>query len=496
MQEALPQPEINIHDLLFPFQGEDRDKLITLPRGILGSEMGTGKTEVFIAMCDKLQLNRTLIAAPKTMVLEWKDRIEKRLGIPASVPYGTVEGKYHRFSLGKEHFGNHFLIVSHEMMRMERYLEVLKLVPWDAIGYDEAHRFKNRKAKQTYGAQLLATRTERLVHITGTPFENYPDELWSLLNMLDSKEWGPYNAFVKEYCIQVPSPWGPRIVGPNKKNQPELRRRLHEIMIRRERIDVMKDLPGKFPTRHIPVQFSEKQHNAYRRMEQEYVVALKDGENLFAPSMLARLTRLRQISLDPGTIGIDAPSAKADTLLDLLKDFTRDQKVIVFSYYASFLRRFAEKLEPGTFEMIIGGQTAQERRNARLRIQEADVIRVGLVSLMAGGVGIDLTSASVAIFTDIFWTPSVNHQAEDRLDRFGQENKVSIIRLVAPNTIDDDMNKLEEKKEKVFNETVAIHTAVQGIVERNNAKDMEFLMQHAISDAVQIFTLEDDREGE
>ena len=476
MQEALPQPETNIHDLLFPFQQEDRDRLETLLRGILGSEMGTGKTEVFIALCDKLQLNRTLIVAPKTMVLEWKDRIEMRLGVPASVPYGTAEGKYHRLSLGREHFNNPFLIISHEMMRMERYLEVLKLVPWDIIGLDEAHRFKNRKAKQTKGARLLSRRTERLVHITGTPFENYPDELWSLLDMLDSKEWGPYNAFVKEYCIQIPSPGGPRIIGPNKKNQPELRRRLHEIMIRRERRDVLKDLPGKFPTRHIPVQFSEKQHNAYRRMEQEYVVALKDGERLFAPSMLARLTRLRQISLDPAIIGIDAPSAKADTLLDLLKDFVRDQKVIVFSYYASFLRRFAEKLEPSSFEMIIGGQTAQERRNARLRIQEVDEVRIGLVSLMAGGVGIDLTSASIAIFTDIFWTPSVNHQAEDRLDRFGQKNKVAIIRLVAPNTIDDDMNNLEKRKEKVFNETVAVQTAVQGMMERNNAADMKFLV--------------------
>jgi len=464
--EALQQPETNLHDLLFDYQREDRDRLIELPRAILGSEMGTGKTEVFIAVCDKLQLDRVLIAAPKTMVLEWKDRIEKRLGIPAAVPYGTAEGKYHKFSLGKEHFRHRYLIVSHEMLRMKRYLELLQLVDWDIIGLDEAHRFKNQKAKQTKGAHTLARRTDRLIHISGTPFENYPNELWSLLHMLDPKEWGTYRDFVKQYCVQIPSPWGPRIVGPNKRNQPELRERLHAVMVRRERAEVLKDLPGRFPTRHIPVQFSDAQLSAYSRMEEEFVVALKGGEDLFAPSMLARLTRLRQLSLDPGILDVDAPSAKTDALLDILKD-VGDQKTIIFSYYAGFLRRLATRFKPEEMGVIIGNQTATERRNERLRIQDDPKVRVGLVSLMAGGVGIDLTSASVAIFTDIFWTPSVNEQAEARLDRYGQKNKFTFIRLVAPNTIDDDMNKLEARKSKIFNETIAIQHSVEGMIARH-----------------------------
>lgn len=428
--------------------------------------MGTGKTEVFIAASDKLQSRRTLVAAPKTMVLEWKDRVETRLGIEAAVPYGTAEGKYRKFSLGREHFRAPWLIVSHEMLRMERYRELLTAVEWDLVGFDEAHRFKNRKAAQTKGAELLAWRTERLTHITGTPFENYPDELWSLLHMLEPKRWGSYWPFVKEYCVTIPSPWGPRIVGPNKRTQPVLREALHEIMIRRERDEVLTDLPGRFPTRHIPVQFSKKQLEAYGSMEDSFIAALKNGEELFAPSMLARLTRLRQIALDPGIIDVDAPSAKRDVLKDLIDDMSRDHKIVVFSYYASFLRSFAKELKPGTFGMIIGNQTPAERRNERLRIQDDPDVRVGLVSLMAGGVGIDLTSASVAIFTDIFWTPSVNDQAEARLDRFGQQNKITFIRLVAPNTIDDDMNKLEAKKAQAFNETIAIRAAVEGMLDR------------------------------
>lgn len=194
-----------IHDILFDYQTEDVDRLVNdIPRGIIGSEMGTGKTEVFLAAADKMGAERVLIVVPKTMVLEWRDRIQLRFKEDAAVPYGAEEGKYFRMALDMEHFNHRFLVINHEMLRMERYMNLLKLVPWDLIGFDEAHRFKNRKAKQTQGAmelaRLSADRKDRILFISGTPFENYPDELWTLLHMIDRRRFPVYWNFVREYC--------------------------------------------------------------------------------------------------------------------------------------------------------------------------------------------------------------------------------------------------------------------------------------------------------
>ena len=465
----------SIRDILFDYQEEDVMRFATeIPRGILGSEMGTGKTEVFLGLVDELQPKRVLVAAPKTMVLEWRDRIALRLNEEASVPYGTVSKSYARYNLGVEHFKTRFLIVNHEMLRMKRYMDVIKLVHWDIIGYDEAHRFKNKDAKQTKGAKTLSKLTDRLIHITGTPFLNYPNELWSLLNMLDPKGYPNYWDFTKEYCYTIPSPWGPRIVGAKKSAMPKLRGILDKIMVRRELKDVLPDLPRKLDPRIIEVEFSKEQDVAYKMMEKQFVALLADGEKLMAPAMLGRLMRLRQLALDPALIGSGAPSAKTKVLLELIED-SKPSKVVVFSWFAGYLRKLHEMMDPKTTMIIHGSQTAADRRDERLRFQEDPDVKLAFVSIAAGGVGIDLTASHIGIFTDVFWTPGVNAQTEARLHRIGQTENVSIIKLVAPNTIDDDMAKLLEKKSEAFNQSVAVKRAVTSMLDRHEGFDIKKL---------------------
>lgn len=470
----------NIHEILFPYQTEDVDRFFNeIPRGIFGSEMGTGKTEEFLALCDLLQPTRALIIVPKTMVLEWKERFKARLDIDVAVPNGIMEGKYERYSLDISHFRDfRYLVINHEMLRMERYVKVLQMVPWDLIAIDEAHRFKNHRARkphikrkggkqptgsiQVWGARQLARIPKHFYHITGTPFNNFNDELWSLLNMCYPEDYPNYWEFVHRYCITVPTPFGPKIVGNNPETLPELQEKLRGLMVRREKKDVMPWLI-KLPPRDIPLQMEKSQLDVYQQMEEEFVVQLKNGADLFARSTLAQLMRLRQLALDPGTINVAAPSAKTAALVDILNDINR--KVVVFSWFSSYLEYLKEILAKRSMVAITGKETTSERQRAKNEFQNGDA-QIMLASIEAGGQGIDLTASSIAIFTDVFWTPTSNWQAEDRLHRIGQKEPVTIIRLVHPNTIDEDMHKVLSRKEKAFNEVMAIEEAVESMLKR------------------------------
>jgi len=199
-------------------------------------------------------------------------------------------------------------------------------------------------------------------------------------------------------------------------------------------------------------------------MEQEFVVLLKSGAELFAPSTLARLTRLRQIALEPAIIDVAAESSKTSALIDLLNDI--EGKVVVFSWFASYLRFFDQLLEKVNHR-IITGDNPETRHQARVDFQDDPDVKVLLASIGAGGVGIDLHSAQIAIFTDVFWTPALNTQAEDRLHRIGQKGNVLIIRLIHPNTIDEDMHRVLKRKARAFNETMAIKEAVSSMLRRH-----------------------------
>lgn len=425
--------------------------------------MGTGKTEVFLALCEKLNVSRVLVVCPKTLVLEWKARIKQRLNEDAAVPSGIEDGKHLRFSLDTEHFTHRFLIINYEMLRMQRYTSTLQLIPWDIIGFDEGHRLKSYKAKQTKGSRLVAWSSKRVYFITATPFTNYPDELWPSLNTMFPVQYPSRTRFVQEFCFTQPTKWGPKIIAA--RNTETLKEILSKIMIRRMKKDVLQDLPEKLSVREIPLQMDPVQENAYRSMEKEFVVALKNGEDLFAATSLARLMRLRQLALDPDLIEVLSPSAKTNALLDILGDIT-DTKVVVFSFFSSYLKHIHQLLADRPHEVLTGETPTEDRVIVRQRFQEDPDTKIMLASLGVGGMGIDLHAASVCIFTDVFWTPAVNHQAEDRLHRIGQKNPVTVIRLVLPNTIDDDMQEILRRKEKVFTETMAIQTAVKRMMER------------------------------
>jgi len=444
--------------------------MVSAPLMMNGSEMGTGKTEIAIKTVMDSGAEKVLIVAPGGMVLEWRDRLIKYGEEDISLPYE------HGYRLAKEHFKSKYLIVNYEMLRVppvrrgrkkknarnpNNYINVLEIPRWEAIIFDEAHRLKNREAQQTRGAlQLLDTDRPRIHMLSGTMFLNYPNELWSLLNMLHPNDYDSYEDFVEEYCITIPSFWGPRIVGARKKNLPQLRERLDKIMIRREKEDVLKDLPPK-TYREIPLSMNPKQLKLYKELEVQLWTLLETGERITAPNVLALTMKLRQMSLEPRLLGAEIPSPKTSALKEIIEDVVDSgKKIVVFSWFASYLNMISKELKGCKWEMISGQSGDEvERRKARLRFQNGDSnVMLGSISTM---IGIDLTSADVCIFTDRFWVPNTNVQAEDRLHRVGQKGNVLVIDLVMENSIDKDMRTVLKRKSEAFNETIAIQRTIE-----------------------------------
>ncbi len=461
---------IELSDILYKYQREDSNLMVSDPLKMNGSEMGTGKTEVAIKTVMDCGAKKVLIVAPGGMSLEWRDRLYKYGEDSVSLPYE------HGYRLDTEHFKKKYLIINYEMLRIaptrrgrrknnartpNNYINVLEIPRWDTIIFDEAHRLKNRDAQQTKGAlQLLESGRPRVHMLSGTMFLNYPNELWSMLNMLYPDEYDSYEEFVDEYCITIPSFWGPRIVGARKKNLPDLRKRLDKVMIRREKEDVLTDLPPK-TYREIPISMTSKQIKLYKELEVQLWTLLETGEKITAPNVLALTMKLRQMSLEPRLLGADIPSPKTSALKELLQDVVESgKKVVVFSWFASYLKLLYDELKGFKMEMISGQSGDEtERREARLRFQNGDSnVMLGSISTM---IGIDLTSADICIFTDRFWVPNTNVQAEDRLHRLGQKGNVLVIDLVMEDSIDKDMRTVLKRKSQAFTETIAIQRTVE-----------------------------------
>ncbi len=480
----------NLKEILYPYQTEDSQAHLDNPRLINCSEMGVGKTEVAIRVMEELNAPRNLIVCPSTMVLEWKYRIEKYIDTEVQVPIPYTEPQHQGYRLKAEHFKGRFLVINYEMLRQTpikkgrpkkrphnpiNYLNVLNLPPWDSIWLDECHRIKNPAAQQSIGAQLLIREQQQkgLEHfhgISGTPFLNYPNELWTMLNLIDPDEYPIYDDFVQEYCYVIPSNWGPRIVGAKKKALPQLRSVMSNLSIRREKKDVMKELPPK-SYREIPVVMESKQRGYYDDLEKEMVAYLDSGQNVHAKNGLALSMKLRQWALDPNLLAPNdkLPSVITKTTIDLVGDIlSAGEPVVVFSWFASYLQYLKVLLKKKGYSVgLIAGESGNtiERRETQQEFQKGKIqILLGSILTM---VGIDLTEARVAIFTDRFWVPKLNEQAEDRLHRRGQHKNVTIIDIVPEESVYQDMHKTLTRKDAAFNETIAIERTMQSLRNRH-----------------------------
>ncbi len=422
--------------------------------GILADDMGLGKTVQVLAMLDRRHDpdcpddeaappgKPTLVVAPRSVVFNWMDeaaRFAPRLRIQA---YTGTERE-----LLREAFGQYDMIVtSYGLMR--RDIAELHQYEFDYVVLDEAQMIKNPASQSAKAARLLMAK-HRLA-LTGTPIENHLGDLWSIFEFLNPGMLGTAGRFGAQVRSSLADPRS-----RDAASQSALA--LRPFILRRTKRQVMEDLPEK-TEQTIVCEMEDPQRQVYDQLLTHYRGRLLGQGELPAAGqstmmVLEALLRLRQAACHPGLIDparSDQPSAKLDTLLDQLTELIDEgHKALVFSQFTSLLALVRSRLEQnGIVYEYLDGQT-RDRKNRVHRFQTDPHCPVFLISLKAGGLGLNLTAAEYVFILDPWWNPAVEAQAIDRAHRIGQTQHVFAYRLICANTVEQRITELQEKKRKL-----------------------------------------------
>jgi len=420
--------------------------------GILADDMGLGKTVQALAhlLAEKAagRLDRPcLLVAPTSVLGNW--RMEARRFAPelrTLVLHGPQRKAAH------ERLGDHDLVVtSYALLPRDR--EVLAAQPWHLAIFDEAQYLKNPTAQATKAAHGLDAR-QRLC-LTGTPVENNLDELWSLFSVAVPALFGDRTGFRRQFRTPIEK-------HADAERQRILARRVRPFLLRRTKKEVAGDLPPKTEILET-VEPQTAQRDLYEtiRLAMDQRVREEIARKGMARShitILDALLKLRQACCDPRLVKLEsarkrvakgAASAKLDRLLEMLPDLLADgRRILLFSQFTSMLDLI--KPELGTLGIPFVELTGETRdRETPVRRFQAREVPLFLISLKAGGTGLNLTAADTVIHYDPWWNPAVEDQATDRAHRIGQDKPVFVYKLVTAGTVEERMLDLQERKRRL-----------------------------------------------
>ena len=435
---------------LYSYQREDADTMLTSGNFLNFSEMGTGKTPEALAVCELSNYKKVLIICPNSLKWEWSRQITDWTGERAAVALRPARKRLDPFFFNP----TKYYIINYESLRISRYRSIISKLPWDCIILDEGHKLKNSRALQTKGViGICRERPEaKVLILTGSPILNSPADLFTLLCIVQPDKYHPAfrREFIDEYCYWTPTKYGIHIYGT--KNLDELHRKTSSFTIRRTKKEVLPFLPEKY-YRRPELEMESTQRKLYDQMEGDLWVLLDSGEKLTAPSVLALLTRLRQLNLEPRVLGIDAPSIKTEFLDDLVSSFSdgdsaNGNKLVVFSCFAKYIYYLNLRYKSIPHITLTGEVDSLARAEAVSQFQNNPNIRLALGTVQVMGEGITLTAASNVVMMDRWWNPSANAQAEDRLHRIGQKSAVQVIIPTTTDTIDQSLSRILRRKEE------------------------------------------------
>lgn len=456
----------NLPEDLYVYQKEDLDRLLSDNTNWFNlSEMGTGKTPVSLGLVKEGGYRQVLIVCPKTVQLTWARQIREWYGTEPVIAKGTYR-KLEGLSrvLTEE---TPFFITNYEIFRVDRHREILNKYPFDLVILDEAHKIRNPATKMTKGLFDFVKYhpSTRLVVLTGSPIVNNPADLHTLLCLLRPDEYSRKNRmeFIGKYCYYYRGRYGIKIIGT--KDLSELREQTSPYTIKHTKKEVLPYLPNKYYNR-VMLDMDPDQRDAYDKMEKELFVLMDSGEPLWAASVLAMLTRLRQINLDPVLVNVSAPSSKTEFLMDLIE--STDGKLVVFSAFAEYIKFLYHYLkgmeEPINSIIITGRQSTDERARAVDSFQNDPNIKLAMGTIQSMGEGIDLYEASNVVMMDRWWNPSINSQAEDRLHRIGQKNAVQVILPVNEKSVDESFDSILATKSEFVNSYLGDNRMIEEVL--------------------------------
>ena len=420
--------------------------------GILADDMGLGKTLQVIAflLSEWKESGENpgrpwLIVCPASLVYNWKSELERFA--PALPVYTAAGNVKEREELLKrvEAQGKGVVITSYDLLRRDILLYEKMSFACEVI--DEAQFIKNHSTQASRAVKQVSAGFR--LALTGTPVENRLSELWSIFDFLMPGFLFAYGRFREELETPV-------VTGGDEEAAERLHRMIRPFVLRRLKKDVLTDLPDKIEKNMVAV-LEDEQSSLYDAHVQRLLAVLsKQTEQEFAGKqiqVLAELTKLRQICCDPGLLfeGYAGGSAKMQLCLELIRNAAEGgHKVLLFSQFTSMLERLKQELVKEDISFYaLDGSTPKLKRLELVESFNKDETQVFCISLKAGGTGLNLTAADIVIHFDPWWNVAVQNQATDRAHRIGQQNVVTVYKLIAKGTIEEKIVSLQEKKKEL-----------------------------------------------
>ncbi len=448
--EPIPVPA-GLQATLRLYQQEGLDWLAFLHRnglgGILADDMGLGKTIQTLAFAlhilEQQPDARFLVVAPTSVVENWA-REAARFTPDLTVRTITETENRRGTSLADETRGASLVVTSYALFRID--FEAYEELGWDVLLLDEAQFVKNHRSKIYRCVRRLGASTK--IAITGTPLENSLMDLWSLLSITAPGLYPDPARFSETYRKPIERGDAPELLAT-------LRRRIAPLMLRRSKDEVLSDLPPK-TEQTIEVQLSTRHARIYAtqlQRQRQKVLGLVGDVTQHRFEILKSLTILRQLALDPGLVDPEhdsVGSAKLDRLLEDIEQVVAEgHRALVFSQFTRYLAKVRTRLDAaGIDHSYLDGRT--RKRDAAIgRFKDGDA-PVFVISLKAGGFGLNLTEADYCFILDPWWNPATETQAVDRTHRIGQENPVMVYRYVSVDTIEEKVMDLKARKADLF----------------------------------------------
>ncbi|MFR1685682.1 MAG: SNF2-related protein [Massilimicrobiota timonensis] len=435
------------NQLLRDYQKEGYQWLRTLYElgfnGILADDMGLGKTLQVIALLDQLETNKpSLVVCPSSLIYNWEDEVHK---FSKSLPVTCIvsDAKTRETMIHAIH-GKHLYVTSYDYMR--RDVELYDSIEFEYVILDESQYIKNQKTKNAISVKQLHALHK--LALSGTPIENSLAELWSVFDFLMPQYLYNYHYFQKTFETDI-------VKNQNQKKIQQLQKMVSPFILRRNKKDVLLELPDKIEkTQLIP--FTQQESELYFANLAQINTQLQEifqMEKIDKIAILAMLTKLRQICCEPRMIyeNINQSSSKMKACMDLICNYKANhQQVLLFSSFTKVFDLMEEELKlNGIRYFILTGETSKEKRRELVRRFQEGEADVFLISLKAGGTGLNLTAAQAVIHFDPWWNLSAQNQATDRAYRIGQLNKVMVHQLIMKESIEEKIQVLQAKKKEL-----------------------------------------------
>ncbi|WP_207497236.1 DEAD/DEAH box helicase [Aridibaculum aurantiacum] len=472
--EAIDAPK-HLKPILRPYQESGFQWLNYLNEvkwgGILADDMGLGKTIQALSFLHHLKHSngslRALVVCPTTLMYNWENEIKKFT--PTLTHYIHHGGARSKQLVTQNEFD--VIITTYGTLRSD--IKSFVEPEFDYVVLDESQAIKNPSSKVTKAASLLKAKSR--LCLSGTPLQNNTFDIFAQMNFLNPGMLGTMEFFKQEFAVPIDK------FGEQEQKE-HLRKLLYPFILRRTKEQVAKDLPDKTEM----ILFCEmgveqrKIYDAYRNEFRDKILGVVDAQGIQRSQLtiLQGLMKLRQICDSPAIMKDEEKfpnvSIKLDELVREITENISNHKALVFSQFLGMLALIREKLdELGVkYEYFDGSTSAPDREKAIQSFQNDDTCRVFLISLKAGGVGLNLTAADYVYIVDPWWNPAVEQQAIDRTHRIGQTKNIFAYRMICRDTVEDKILALQERKRALAADLI---TDDAGFVKNLTREDLEYL---------------------